>query len=139
MENVGSGLEHSEKNVYTEYVDRKRDEWSTKILLALKEVRLSQLVKGSGMSPSALKELRAGHSRPHRKNQALLVAILKKLGIMWANPPGRYQEQPCRLPDFRVARLTGRSLRVDTNSAQCDYRCFAAFLWSHSKSACNVS
>lgn len=37
LENVESGLEHSEKNVSTEYVDQKRDEWVTKILPALKK------------------------------------------------------------------------------------------------------
>ena len=79
LENVESGLEHSEKNVYTEYVDPKRDEWSTKILRALKQVPLSHLVKESGMSSSALKELRAGRSRPHRKNREKLLSILKAL------------------------------------------------------------
>jgi hypothetical protein len=52
LENVESGLEHSEKTVYTEYVDPKREDWSTKTLPALKKVRLSQLVKRSGMSPA---------------------------------------------------------------------------------------
>src|SRR6516162_5233455 len=40
LEAVDEGLEHSQKNVYTEYVDLKRDEWSTKILPALKKVPL---------------------------------------------------------------------------------------------------
>jgi hypothetical protein len=80
VENVESGLEHDEKNVYTEYLDLKRDKWQTKILPVLKKERLSRLVKTSGMSPSALKEIRAGRSRPHPKNQELLASILKKLG-----------------------------------------------------------
>ena len=30
LENVDAGLVHSEKNAYTEYIDPKRDEWTTK-------------------------------------------------------------------------------------------------------------
>ena len=79
LENVELGLEHSEKNVYTEYVDPNRDEWSTKILPALKKIPLKVLVKACAGKPSrrTLIDLRAGRSRPHRKTQELLVAILK--------------------------------------------------------------
>ncbi|MFZ0212303.1 MAG: hypothetical protein WAL55_06310, partial [Candidatus Acidiferrales bacterium] len=79
IEDVESGLVHSETDVYTEYVDPRRDEWQTKILPALKQIPLSQLVELSGMSPSALKELRAGRSRPHKENKELLVAIVREL------------------------------------------------------------
>jgi hypothetical protein len=60
---------------------RRRDEWQTKIIPALKKAPLSILAKESGMSRSALKELRAGRSRPHRKNQEMLVAILRKMNL----------------------------------------------------------
>jgi hypothetical protein len=78
LENVDTGLVHSEKNAYTEYVDPKRDEWQTKIRPALKRIALSRLVKecGSRLSRRELIELRAGRSRPHRKNRELLVAIV---------------------------------------------------------------
>ena len=81
LENVESGQEHSEQNVYTEYVDLKRDEWATKILPALRKVPLKLLVqkcKGK-LSRRALIDLRAGRSRPHRKNRELLESILIKL------------------------------------------------------------
>ncbi|MHB8487393.1 MAG: hypothetical protein ACYDCM_16895 [Candidatus Acidiferrales bacterium] len=78
IEDVESGLVHSEADVYTEYVDPRRDEWQTKILPALKQIPLNQLVELSGMSRSALKELRAGRSRPHRKNQNLLSLLLRE-------------------------------------------------------------
>ena len=84
LEAVDEGLEHSQKNVYTEYVDLKREEWSTKILPALKKVPLKTLVttlKGRP-SRSTVIELRAGRSRPHRKTQELLVGILKKLKLI---------------------------------------------------------
>lgn len=84
LENVESGLEHSEKNVYTEYVDPNRDEWSTKILPALKKIPLKMLVKACGGKPKrrALIDLRAGRSRPHRKNLDVLVAVVKKLRLV---------------------------------------------------------
>ncbi len=82
LENVESGLEHDARNVYTEYVDPRRDEWTTRILPALKTVPLKLLVKKcrGRLSRRALIDLRAGKSRPHRKNQELLVAILKNMG-----------------------------------------------------------
>jgi hypothetical protein len=84
LEAVDEGLEHSEKNAYTEYVDLKRDEWSTKILPALKKVPLKTLVTTCKGRPSrsTIIELRAGRSRPHRKTQELLVGILKKLKLI---------------------------------------------------------
>lgn len=84
LENVEADLEHSEENVYTEYVDLKRDEWTKKILPALKKVPLKLLVqicKGR-LSRRALIDLRAGRSRPHPKNREFLVSILEKLGFL---------------------------------------------------------
>jgi len=79
LEEVESGLIHSEQSVYTEYPDLRRGEWQVKTLPALKEASLSRLVKMSGLSRSALKEIRAGRSRPHPKNQELLASIAKEL------------------------------------------------------------
>jgi hypothetical protein len=79
LEAVESGLIHSEQNVYTVYPDPRRDEWQTNILPAIRKLSLSQLAKLSGMSESALKDLRAGRSRPQPKNQELLAGVVKKL------------------------------------------------------------
>jgi hypothetical protein len=57
----------------------RQDEWQTKTLPALKEMALSRLVKMSGMSRSALKEMRAGRSRPYPKNEEMLAALAEKL------------------------------------------------------------
>lgn len=76
IEDVESGLIHSEADIYTEYVDPKRDGWEMKIRPALKRTPLNKLAQLSGMSRSALKELRAGRSRPHGKNRNLLTAIV---------------------------------------------------------------
>jgi len=80
LEDVESGLIHDHRNVYTEYPDERRDEWQTKILPALRDARLADLVrqfKGQ-ISRRALIDLRAGRSRPHRKNEHLLKTILRK-------------------------------------------------------------
>jgi hypothetical protein len=84
LEDVDEGLAHSEQNVYTEYPDPKRNEWITKIQAALKKVKLAVLVKACGkrLSRREIIELRAGRKKPHRKTQELLVAILKKLGLI---------------------------------------------------------
>jgi len=63
LEEVTAGLHHSEQNVYTEYPDLRRDEWQTKILPIIKDAPLLRLAKMSGMSSSALKEIRAGRAR----------------------------------------------------------------------------
>jgi len=78
---VEAGLIHSEINTYTEYVDPKRDEWTTKIQPALKKAKLRVLVKecGNRLSRRELIELRAGRSRPHRKNRELLTVIVQQL------------------------------------------------------------
>ena len=79
---IDEGLEHSEKNVYTEYSDPKRTDWIVKIPPALKSVTLKDLVSACGAKPSRREiiELRAGRSKPHRGTQALLLAVLKRLG-----------------------------------------------------------
>jgi len=84
LESVEEGMIHSQQNVYTEYVDPRRSDWITKIRPALKKGKLTVLVKecGKRLSRRELIELRAGRSRPHRKNQELLVAILKNLGLL---------------------------------------------------------
>jgi hypothetical protein len=79
LEDVESGLIHSEQSVYTEYPDPKRDEWQTKIVPALKTIKLPILEKESGLSRRMLIKARSGRVRPHSKNRILLVEIVKKL------------------------------------------------------------
>jgi|SRR5579864_4888646 len=79
LEEVDTGLIHTAENVYTEYRDRRRDEWQTKILPALKKIPTPILVKMSGLSPSTIKDTLAERSRPHQNNQKRLVAILRQL------------------------------------------------------------
>ncbi len=78
LEKVEEGAAHSEVGVYTEYIDPKRTEWATKIQPVLGKLSLQLLVKlcGNRISRRELIELRAGRSRPHRKNRELLTAII---------------------------------------------------------------
>ncbi len=82
IEDVESGLVHSETNIYTEYVDPKRDEWETKIRPALQKASLTVLKKASGISRRTLIYARTGKRRPHRKHRELLTSILRKLKLI---------------------------------------------------------
>lgn len=83
-EDVQSARVHAAQEVYTEYVDPRRDEWHTKRLPALKKAPLAQAVKMCNGKPSrrAIIDLRAGRSRPQPKNQKLLTKILQQLGFI---------------------------------------------------------
>jgi hypothetical protein len=82
LEEVGQGLVHSEDAIYPVYPDPRRDEWQTKTLPALKEIPLNFLVDSctGKMSRRALIDLRAGRSRPHKRNNELLADIVERLG-----------------------------------------------------------
>ena len=88
LEDVQSGLIHSEQSVYTEYPDPRRDEWKTKILPALKAIPLKTLVRhcNGEISRRALIDLRAERCRPHPKNQEMIAAILTKLNKRLHDP-----------------------------------------------------
>jgi len=77
LEEVETGLIHSAENVYTEYLDRRRDEWQTKILPALRKIPRALLAKMSGLSPTTIKDTLAGRSRPYPKNQEVLAKLIK--------------------------------------------------------------
>ena len=79
LEDVESGIVHSVQNVYAEYPDPRRDEWTTNIAPALKKIPLSRLVKMSGLSRRMLIKARMSRARPHRKNQELLARIVKTI------------------------------------------------------------
>jgi hypothetical protein len=83
LEEVDAGLIQSEESVYTTYPDPRRDEWQTKIVPALKKAPLFRLVEECRrmVSRRALVDLRAGRSRPHRKNRERLAAIAQKLAV----------------------------------------------------------
>ena len=65
-----------------EYLDRRRDYWSTKVIPALMKVSLSQWERESGKSRQILIDARRGRRRPHRRNQELLISVARKLGLL---------------------------------------------------------
>ncbi len=76
LEEVEAGMVHDPDSVYTEYPDKRRDEWATRTQPALKAMPLCELQEKSGLSRATLQAIRAGR-RPHPKNQTLLRAIAK--------------------------------------------------------------
>jgi hypothetical protein len=82
LEEIESGLVHSPQSVYTEYPDPRREEWETKILPALRKFPIRVLARFSNKSPSMLRRTLAGRSRPRRRNQVLLVSVLRKIGVI---------------------------------------------------------
>lgn len=83
LEEVEAGMIHSEENVYTVYPDRRRDEWETKIRPAMQTPGLlSRLEKMTDLSRRMLIDARTGRRRPHPRNQKLIVAALRKLGLI---------------------------------------------------------
>ena len=92
LEDVESGLIHSEQSVYTEYPDPRRDEWQTKIRPALKGIPLKTLVEecDGKLSRRALIDLRAGRSRPHPKNEEMLVAIVIEVDKQMHDPERKH-------------------------------------------------
>ena len=75
LEAVEAGMVHSPAEVYTEYLDRSRNEWQTKTLPALKKLPLEVLVKNTGLSRRALMDLRAGRSRPQARHWEALAGL----------------------------------------------------------------
>ena len=82
LEEVEAGTVHSAENVYTVYPDQRRDDWETKYRPAMKKVFISILEKETGRGRRTLIDARTGRRRPHPKNQALIVAALRKLGVI---------------------------------------------------------
>lgn len=82
LEDVESGLIHSEQNIYTEYHDPQRDEWQTRIVPQLRKIKLAILEKESGFSRRMLIKARLGQVRPHPRNQQLLRSILRKMHLL---------------------------------------------------------
>lgn len=77
LEVVDAGMVHRASDVYTEYVDPRREPeaWKQNILPSLKAMPLSKLQKLTGISRAALQAIRAGRM-PHPRNRARLVRAL---------------------------------------------------------------
>jgi hypothetical protein len=84
LESLAEGTVHSDHNVYTEYIDPRRNEWKSKIQPFLKTLPLKQIITicKKQLSRRELIELRAGRSKPHRRNEIFLSQKLKEYGLL---------------------------------------------------------
>lgn len=79
IEDVASALIHSAKDVYTEYVDPRRDEWETKIRPALNKAEPERIAKITGLSVRMIIYARTGKRRPQPTNQERIAAVLREM------------------------------------------------------------
>lgn len=82
LEEVGAGLIHSAENVYNVYSDPSRDEWQRKIIPALKQARVADLARESGLSRRTIMNARKGQRRPHPRNQQMLIDAVRRLKLL---------------------------------------------------------
>jgi hypothetical protein len=82
LEEVEADMVHLEENVYTVYPDRRRDNWEMKYRPAKQKVSYSVLERETGRSRRMLIDARTGNRRPHPRNQAQIVAALRKCGVI---------------------------------------------------------
>jgi hypothetical protein len=84
LEEVLAGSVHDSNNVYTRYPNIRRDERVTRVVPALKKLSLRFLVERSRgrLSRRAIIEIRGKRSRPHLRNQIVLISILRASGII---------------------------------------------------------
>jgi len=82
LEEVQAGIVHDEQYAYTEYADRTRDYWSTKVVPALRKISLRTWERETGKSRQILIDARRGRRRPHRRNQELMVSVARRLGVL---------------------------------------------------------
>ena len=80
LEEVEAGSIHDSNSIYTRYPDIRRDEWVTRVVPALKKLPLQFLVKSCNkkIKRRAIIDIRANRSRPHLRNQILLISILRE-------------------------------------------------------------
>jgi hypothetical protein len=95
-EDVESGMIQDEDDVYTEYVDPRRDEWEIKIRPALKTIPLAWLLQNTPFPRRSMIDWRAGQSRPNQEKQE----SLKKLIAKYRSPT---EEILCGIEDLIAA------------------------------------
>jgi hypothetical protein len=78
LEEVEAGLVHDPDEVYTEYVDARRDPtWET-VVAVLKRIPSSRLMKETELARSTIAAQRNGHAQPHETaREALTRAVAK--------------------------------------------------------------
>jgi hypothetical protein len=81
LEEVEAGLVHDPDEIYTEYVDARRDPAWEAVVAVLKQMTRSRLLQETGLSRSTITALRNGHAQPHdTAREALTQAAAKFVG-----------------------------------------------------------
>ena len=82
LEDVEAGLVHEPGETYTEFVDARRDYWTTKVRPVMRQISLAKLQAATTLSRRTLINARTGQRRPHRKNRQIIIAALARVGIL---------------------------------------------------------
>jgi DNA-binding transcriptional regulator YiaG len=75
LADVDAGFVHEADEVSTEYVDPRRDIWSTEILPRLREASTTAIARELGVNVSTVKRWKAGAQRAHPMQLATLVLV----------------------------------------------------------------
>jgi len=83
LEDVEAGMV-SPDQVYTQFTDKRRDYWNTKVRPAMRDKRVSirTLTIATGLSRRMLIDARLGKRRPHLKHRQRIASALSRLGVL---------------------------------------------------------
>lgn len=77
LEDVDAGAAADDRDVYTEYPDRRRDEWTTKTLPILRQASVKAIIDSTGIARRTVQRIRNGHSKPTYEHKTLLEQFSK--------------------------------------------------------------
>jgi hypothetical protein len=87
LEEVEEGSVPDAGDVYTDYPDPQRDEWTTKVLPALRTIPVLAACAGTGISRAQMQRYRNKNARPHAEH----LEALKRLLERWFRAAGQDQ------------------------------------------------
>jgi hypothetical protein len=84
LEDVEAGMVSPDQS-YTQFTDKRRDFWSTKLRPAMRLVSIQKLAVATDLSRRMLIDARTGKRRPHQKHRQRIAAALVRLGVLVAS------------------------------------------------------
>jgi hypothetical protein len=82
LEDVDAGLVHSADEVFTEYVDARRDFWQTVGRPAARRASIDELQRETGLPRQTIVDARLNRRKLRKKTQARIYAALRRLGYL---------------------------------------------------------
>jgi hypothetical protein len=82
IEDVDAGLVRAATDVYTDYPDTRRDEWTTRIVPVLRRIPLKAFERLSGKPRKMLIDARLGRRELRQENRALITLIARQLRLL---------------------------------------------------------